>query len=74
MEKKGWRDIRINRQQVDVYGRVVGRNRPDISGINPVTNRRHNIEIDTRPGSSANHRTTVTARDPNAKNTFIVLP
>ena len=72
MERKGWRDVRINRQQVDVAGKVVGRNRPDISGINPRTGQRHNIEIDRNPSSSAGHRTIVNANDPTAKNTYIV--
>ncbi len=74
MERKGWQDIRINRRQVDAAGNVVGRNRPDLSGINPRTGQRHNIEFDTSASSSARHETTVNANDPNAKNTFIVLP
>jgi len=74
MERKGWQDIRINRQQVDSTGNVAGRNRPDLSGINPRTGQRHNIEFDTRASSSARHQTTVNANDPNARNTFIVLP
>jgi hypothetical protein len=74
MERNGWTDIRINRQQVDAAGNVVGKNRPDISGINPRTGQRHNIEIDTSPRSSATHQSKVDANDPSAANTYIVLP
>jgi RHS repeat-associated protein len=74
MKKKDWEDIRINRKQVDAAKNKVGNNRPDISGINPRTGQRHNIEIDTKASSSAKHKATVNANDPNAKNTFITLP
>jgi hypothetical protein len=73
MARNGWLDIRINRQQVDAAGRVVGRNRPDISGVHPRTGIRHNLEFDWSARSSALHRAVVTANDPNAKNTFIIL-
>ena len=73
MGKKGWIDIRINKQQVDAMGKVVGKNRPDISGINPKTGQRHNIEFDTKAASSRKHTAKVNANDPNAKNTFIIM-
>jgi len=74
MKRKGWGNIRVNRQQVDAAGKVVGKNRPDLSAINPRTGKRVNIEIDTKAASSANHRKTVNANDPSSKNTYIVLP
>jgi hypothetical protein len=74
MERNGWRDIRINRRQVDAGGGVVGRNRPDISGLNPRTGRRHNIEIDTTRRSSDRHRSIMGPIDDNAQNTYIILP
>ncbi len=73
MERRGWRDIRINRRQVDVDGNPVGWNRPDISGLNPRTGQRHNIEVDTRGRSSERHLDTLNRNDPNARNTGIVL-
>lgn len=46
----------------------MGANRPDIQydkdGVH------HNIEYDTNSKASANHQKTVTANDPNARNTF----
>ncbi len=74
MNQLKWRDIRVNRRQVDAAGKVVGKNRPDLAGINPRTNVRHNVEFDTNPASSARHRAVVNANDPAAKNTFIRIP
>lgn len=69
----GYGDVRVNQQQVNAQGQVVGRNRPDVSGTHPVTNQRVNIEIDTNPANSAAHQQVVPARDPNAVNTFVVI-
>jgi RHS repeat-associated protein len=74
MINKGWTDVRINKRQVDAKGNEVGLNRPDISGVNPITQQRHNIEIDSTRASSRHHQTVVNKNDPNAKNTYIVLP
>ena len=53
----GVTEIRKNQQQVNVNGDKVGANRPD-------------IQYDTNSKASANHQKTVTANDPNARNTF----
>ena len=71
MNSKGWQDVRVNQRQVDAAGNVVGRNRPDASGINPNTGQRVNIEVDTTRAGSLRHQATVPARDSNAVNTFI---
>ncbi|KAF0245556.1 MAG: Rhs family [Planctomycetota bacterium] len=74
MVQRGWRDVRVNRRQVDVNLNPVGRNRPDVSGTNPRTGVRHNIEFDTNPASSARHRVVVNKNDPASKNTFVRIP
>ena len=73
MRQQGWRDIRVNQSQVNSNLEVVGRNRPDISGINPRTGQRVNIEFDTNPAASVRHQATVVANDLNAVNVFVVI-
>jgi hypothetical protein len=73
MEELGWRDIRKNQRQVDTNLDTVGTNRTDISGINPKTGKRVNIEFDTDPRASVRHQRTVVPNDPDAVNTFVVI-
>jgi nucleoid DNA-binding protein len=73
MSAKGWRDMRVNRKQVSAEGKIVGRNRPDVSGINPKTGERVNIEFDNSAKASQRHRETVSRNDPDARNAFILL-
>ena len=57
-------NIRKNQVQVDVEGRRVGNNRPDVQfdrcGIH------HCVEYDTRPRNSVRHGQVIQQRDPNA--------
>ena len=71
MKKNKWEDVRVNQQQVDAKGNVVGRNRPDVQGTHPETGQRVNIEIDTSESGSLRHQRVVPANDPDAVNTFI---
>jgi RHS repeat-associated protein len=72
MRALGWRDVRKNQQQVDAAGNFFP-NRPDLSGINPKTGQRVNLEWDTNPAGSARHRAVVPANDPGAVNIFMVI-
>jgi RHS repeat-associated protein len=73
MRQQGWRDIRVNQSQVDANLKVVGTNRPDVSGINPRTGQRVNIEFDTVPANSLRHQAVIVNNDPNAVNVFVVI-
>jgi len=73
MEELGWKDIRKNQRQVDTHRDTLDTNRPDISGINPKTGRRTNIEFDTKASASAGHEKRTVLNDPEAVNTFIVI-
>jgi len=73
MKKLGYREIRKNQQQQDAPGTTVGTNRPDVSGINPKTGQRINIEYDTVPAASRGHQKVVPNNDPNSVDTFVVI-
>ena len=73
MRRGGWRDVRKNQRQVDVNRDTAGSNRPDTSGINPVTGQRVNVEYDTNPRQSAKHQREVVANDPGAVNVFVII-
>jgi hypothetical protein len=75
----GWKDIRVDRQQIveqmTVAGKLVKRlrNRPDVSGINPKTGKRVHIEIDTRRDRSKAHERRIVQNDPNVTSTYVVI-
>jgi hypothetical protein len=75
LKRIGYRDIWVDQPQVagGRDGKVVGLNRPDISAINPRTNERINIEVDTDRLQSARHQAQVVANDPKATSTFIII-
>ena len=68
LKLQGAENIRKNQQQVDFFGNVVGRNKPDIQynleGVH------YNVEYDTSHKSSLNHQKVLHANDKNARNTF----
>ena len=72
LKRLGWTDVWVDQPQ-NAGGKVAGLNRPDISGINPKTGKRFNIEIDTDRQQSARHQRQVVKNDPNATSTFIVI-
>jgi hypothetical protein len=74
MRQNGWGDIRKNQVQVDAKGNVAGNNRPDISGINPKTLQRVNVEIDNSAANSQRHIQTLNRNDPAARNVGTLLP
>lgn len=61
-------NIRKNQQQVDVNGKNVGNNRPDIqydqNGVH------HNVEYDTTAKGSTKHQNQIPTNDPTARNTY----
>ncbi len=63
-------NIRKNQQQVDLNGKKVGTNRPDIqfNKYNLKTGKweHHNIEYDTKPAASNAHGKQLKANDPNS--------
>jgi len=74
MERAGYGNIEVNKQQKDAAGNVVGNNRPDVAGVNPKTGQRENVEFDHSPTSSYNHFKELQKNDPNAKNDCRMLP
>ncbi|MEQ9485817.1 phage tail protein [Coleofasciculus sp. F4-SAH-05] len=71
MQNLDYNDIRFNQAQVNAQGNMVGRNRPDNAGINPNTDRRWNLEVDTQSGQSLHHEQHIPIRDPDAVNSFV---
>jgi RHS repeat-associated protein len=66
MKAQGYRDIRVNQQQVSANGRRVGINRPDVQGTNPVTGKREYHEFDTTESRRAiDHYDRIKANDPD---------
>lgn len=63
-KEKGIDDIRIDQQQVDVDGRKVGSNRPDLQFT--LKNKRYYVEWDrTTSGREIGHAKRIAANDPN---------
>jgi hypothetical protein len=65
---KGVTDISKNQQQVDINGKLVGKNRPDLQ-FNYKGNH-YNLEWDTKIKSSITHKRIVTGNDPKAISKF----
>jgi hypothetical protein len=66
LESQGYRNIRVNQQQVNAAGERVGVNRPDVQATSP-TGQRVYIEYDTSASTrAAGHLQRITANDPNA--------
>lgn len=57
--------IMFNQTQVDINGKKIGNNRPDVQY--DLNGQHYNVEFDTHPGSGLRHQQTVQANDPNAK-------
>jgi RHS repeat-associated protein len=74
MEKARYTDIRVNNAQRDAKGNIVGRNRPDVSGVNPKTGQRENVEFDRSPSRSLQHFRALNQNDSKAKNDCRLLP
>lgn len=70
MRRAGYRDIRVDQQQVR-EGRIVGVNRPDIQAVDP-RGQRVIVEVDTDPGESRRHQQVITRLDPRARSIFIL--
>ena len=66
-------DVRVNQQQVDAKGNVVGRNRPDVQGTHPVTGERIIVEVDTTRRGCEKHQKEIPANDPAAKVVFVMI-
>ena len=65
MQAAGFRDIRVNQQQVNAQGQRVGTNRPDVQGTSP-SGQRHYIEFDTSGSTRGpGHEARIRANDPN---------
>ena len=58
-------NVRKNQAQVDVNGKKVGNNRPDIQY--DINNQHINVEFDTKPSTGNKHRETIQRNDPNAQ-------
>ena len=68
MEAQGFVDIRVNQQQVNGAGQRVGTNRPDVSGTNPSTGNRVNVEFDRSTSTrGVEHERRIRANDPQAE-------
>jgi RHS repeat-associated protein len=66
LEAQGARDFRVNQQQVDINGRRVGLNRPDLQYT--LGRKRHYEEFErTKPGRWPEHRDRIKANDPKGK-------
>ncbi len=64
MERRGYRDIRSNQEQVNAQGVRVGRGKPDLQGTDPTTGIRHYIEYDQDPANGVAHKQRNLANDP----------
>lgn len=62
---KNAENVRKNQTQVDINGKKIGNNRPDVQY--DLNGQHYNVEFDTHPGSGLRHQQTVQANDPNAK-------
>lgn len=61
-------NIRKNQRQVDVNGKTVGANRPDVQFDK---NGQHtNVEFDTNTSSMNKHKRIIPKNDPNSRNKF----
>ena len=58
-------NVRKNQTQVDINGKKVGRNRPDVQY--DMDGQHINVEFDTKPENGSNHQQTIQKNDPNAK-------
>ena len=70
-QDKSVTNIRKNQQQVDVNGKNVGKNRPDIQYDQKGTHVNH--EIDTKAANSKKHGIVIKQNDPNSKIKLDVL-
>lgn len=73
MRRADFVDVRKNQAQVNDVLEVMGKNRPDLSGIQPFTHRRVNVEYDTDPVRGLEHMREVVTRDPQAVSVFIII-
>ncbi|HZJ67916.1 MAG TPA: toxin TcdB middle/N-terminal domain-containing protein [Kofleriaceae bacterium] len=74
MQAKGYRDIRVDQQQVNAAGDRVGINRPDLQGTSPAGVREY-VEYDAPPSSrAAGHKARIEANDPKGKVTLKEIP
>ena len=68
---KDVRNIRKNQKQVDISGKVVGNNRPDVqfdkNGVHT------NVEYDTKQSSSIKHKKMIDKNDPDARNKYYII-
>ena len=62
--------IRVNQRQVDVNGTEVGTNRPYIQ-YDTKDKVHNNIEFDTDPNASEDHRNRIEGNDKDAINEFL---